>query len=541
MPVGTVLAVRAGEQIPLDGVMASGSATVDESAVTGEPTPRRKAPGDALCGGTILQNGYLTFRTSSTAADSTVAQIQDAVSEAQAQAHPAASIVDRFARLYTPVILGVAVAVMALPPLLLAQPAAPWLHSGLLILVLACPCSLVLAAPVATACAIAGAAQGQVVVKTGGRALDALARMRLLATDKTNTLTEGHFRVTDVYVVGEKPRARGCACCPTPAPVPDRAQTAAPAMSWDTALRYAAALEYTSTHPLAAAVLAFAVGGASDGCLSAAAAAKGEGYGLPRAEDVRLHAGQGLEGVVEGHRVLVGNQDLMLRRLPLSGLKGAEVWMRWRQRARTLVFIAVDGELRGVLGLSDRPKEGARDAVGQLRGAGVAVVMLTGDTKQSAAAVSRATGIAQWQGGLDPEAKLRFVRARRDAGAVVGMVGDGINDGPALAHADLGIAMGSGGTALASQASEVVLMSDRLGLIPALRRLAQRCQATIARSVGLSIAVKAAMMTAALVTALPMWTAVVADALSIGLVVANGMTLLAPLKESSAGAKGVRD
>jgi Cd2+/Zn2+-exporting ATPase len=475
--VGDAVIVRPGDVVPLDGTVSSGHSSVDEAPITGESLPADKGPGSDLYAGTINRDGALELVVTRVGRDTRVARIIHLVEEAQAQRAPIQSFVDRFGRVYTPAVIAAALAVAVLPPLF-GAPALVWVYRALVLLVVSCPCALVISTPVSIVAAVSAAASRGVLVK-GGAALERLASVRALAFDKTGTLTAGELRVASIE--------------------------AAPGFARGEVLTLAAAVDAHSSHPVALAI---------------AAQARDEGAAVPAASGVHARPGLGVEGLVRGRTVALGNSRLMAALgVDLSAAADAAPGGR--------VFLAVNGALAGVLGIVDRPREHARAALDALRGVGVRrVAMLTGDEGAVAHHVAADAGVDEYQAALLPDQKHAAIHALRLAWGPVAMVGDGINDAPALAAADVGIAMGAVGSDVAIDTADVALMSDELLKLPFALRLARATLRNVKTNIAVSIALKAVFLIAAVTGTATLWMAVLADTGASVIVVANALRLL---------------
>lgn len=479
--VGTRLLVRPGARLPIDGLVVAGASSVDESALTGEAIPVAKKPGDAVSAGTVNQGGVLEVESTATAGNSAVARMARMVEEAQAARSPTERWVERFSRIYTPVVVVLALLVAAVPPLMGGDFHAS-LYKALVLLVVACPCSLVLSTPVTVVSALARAARAGVLVK-GGVHLETLGRLRALALDKTGTLTEGRFRVVDCVPLGGVSEAE--------------------------LHRLVAAVESRSSHPLAGALLAHTE--SDDEIVGAATYDTIEG--------------EGVVATVDGRTVHVGNHRMAMR----LGLHGDDEHVRldaWMAEGRTVVYVGLDDELAGHLSLADLPRAEAKDAVRQLAAAGVRLAILTGDNRGTAEAVARSVGIDVVHADLLPENKVETISELRTRYGAVGMVGDGINDGPALAAADVGIAMGTRGTAVAMEAADVALMGDDLRRLAWAILLGRAALSRVKLNVALAIGAKAVVMVLAVLGVANLWLAVAADAGTSVVVIALGLAML---------------
>jgi Cd2+/Zn2+-exporting ATPase len=482
--VGEIVLVKPGEKIPLDGVVVSGRSPVNQAPITGESLPVEKASGDEVFGGTINGYGAIDVRVTHLRQDTTLARIIALVELAQSQRAPSQAFVERFARFYTPAVIAVAIAVALGPPLLMAQPFGAWFYRALVLLVISCPCALVISTPVSVVSAIAAAARKGVLIK-GGVHLERTGRVRCVAFDKTGTLTRGSPHVVEVIPLND---------------------TAA-----DEILEIAAGLEARSEHPIGRAILARAVE---------------SGIALPESTEFQSIPGRGAEAVVGGQHALVGNHRLIEER----GLCNAAIHTRLDALAasgRTAVLIARRERPLGIIALADRPRESARDAIDLLRRQGVErVVMLTGDNHASAAVLARELGVDETYAELLPHDKVEAVQQLREKYGTVAMVGDGVNDAPALAAADVGIAMGAAGTDVALETADIALMADELLKIPFAIRLGRATLRNIQMNVSLSLGLKAVFLALAVMGSATLWMAVMADMGASLLVIANGMRLL---------------
>ncbi len=482
--VGEVLLVKPGEKIPLDGVVVSGTSPVNQAPITGESMPVEKSAGDEVFGGTINGHGGLDVRVTRLRQDTTLARIIALVELAQSQRAPSQAFVERFARYYTPAVIAVAIAIAVVPPLLMAQPFGTWFYRALVLLVISCPCALVISTPVSVVSAIAAAAHKGVLIR-GGVHLERVGAVRCVAFDKTGTLTKGSPHVVEVVPLN------GTAV--------------------DEILEIAAGLEARSEHPVGRAIFARAVE---------------SGIALPESTEFQSIPGRGAEAVVAGQHALVGNHRLIEER----GLCNEAIHAtldRFATLGRTAVLVARPERPLGIIALADRPRESARDAIEMLRREGVEhVVMLTGDNRASAEALARDLGIDDIRAELLPHDKVEVVRTLRQRYGTVMMVGDGVNDAPALAAADVGIAMGAAGTDVALETADIALMADELLKIPFAIRLGRATLRNIRMNVTLSLGLKAVFLALALIGSATLWMAVVADMGASLLVIANGMRLL---------------
>ena len=480
---GDVVIVRPGDKVPVDGVVAAGHSDVNEAPMTGESLPVDKERGDEVFAGTINGRGALEIEVTRLGRDTRLARIIHLVEDAQARRAPIQAFVDRFARVYTPVVIVFAIAVAVAPPLFFGGDAVSWIYRALVLLVISCPCALVISTPVSIVAALSAAARNGVLIK-GGAYLERLADVRVIAFDKTGTLTSGELWVTAV--------------------LPFRDATV------DHVLRYAAAVEGRSEHPIARAITACAM----ERRLS-----------TPPLMGFAAVPGMGAEGDVAGSRVVVGNQKMLAARgVVLTSEAGAAAEAAAGQ---SVVFVAVDGVAIGAIAIADRQREAAREAIELLRTHGIRrVVMLTGDQLQAAQAVATALDVDEHHASLLPEEKHAVVQSIRAEQGPVMMVGDGVNDAPALAAADVGVAMGAAGSDAALETADVALMSDELLKLPYALRLARATVRNVKTNVVVSLVLKAVFLVLAVTGSATLWMAVLADTGASVIVVANALRLL---------------
>jgi Cd2+/Zn2+-exporting ATPase len=479
--VGDVVIVRPGDKVPLDGTIVAGHSDVNEAPMTGESLPVDKGPGDEAYAGTINGRGSLELEVTRVGPDTRLSRIIHLVEAAQSRRAPVQSFVDRFARVYTPAVIVLAVLVAALPPLVAGADAATWLYRSLVLLVISCPCALVISTPVSIVSALSAAARNGVLIK-GGAHLERLAAVHAIAFDKTGTLTRGEPGVRDVIAVG----------------------SASP----QDVLRFAAAVETRSEHPIARAI---------------ADRARLAEMDVPEASGFTSVPGMGVEAVVGGRAVVVGNEALMTMRNVASSADLESI----RRDGQTLVFVALDGVLLGAIAVTDPLRETARETLELLRSHGIRhVAMLTGDRDASARVAAKALSLDEYHAGVLPQEKHDRVLAIREAHGAILMVGDGVNDAPALAAADVGVAMGAAGSDAALETADIALMSDELLKIPYALRLARATLFNVKTNVVVSLVLKAAFLVMAVTGSATLWMAVLADTGASVIVVANALRLL---------------
>ncbi len=498
LAAGDLILVKPGERLPADGVIAAGESGIDQAPVTGESVPVAKQPGDSVFAGTINGSGALEINVTHATADNTISRIIRMVEEAQSARAPSQRIVDQIARVYTPAVVVVALIVALVPPLLFNAPFYDtadmhgWLYRALSLLVIACPCALVISTPVTVISAITAAARRGVLIK-GGAYLEALAGVKAFAFDKTGTLTQGKPTVTVARSIdcetGDAENAR-CAYC-------------------DDVLALAHAVERRSTHPLAQAV----VTAAQDRGLAAV---------YPSAERVESLAGRGVQGQIQGKQVTVGSHALFDAEYPHNDAF-CDLVRQAEARGETTMLLSVGDQVRGYIGVADQVRPESADVIRQLRDLGQQTVMLTGDHAAVAQAVAAQVGVDAVRADLLPEDKVSAVRGLLNEYEAVAMVGDGINDTPALAAATVGIAMGGAGSAQALETADVALMADDLNQLPVALKLARFARALIRQNVGISFGIKIVFLVLALFGATSLWAAVLADVGTSLLVTLNGM------------------
>ena len=485
--VGETVVVRPGEKLPVDGEVVGGRSSVNQAPITGESMPVDKGPGDEVFAGSLNGQGVLEVRSTKPASDTTLARIIHAVEEAQASRAPSQTFVDRFARLYTPAVVLVAVLIAVVPPLAEFGAWGTWVYRALAMLVVACPCALVISTPVSIVSGLAGAARAGILIK-GGAHLEHLGAVTTVAFDKTGTLTEGRPAVTDVVALDGQPESE--------------------------VLRLALAVERHSEHPLARAVLAY---GAE------------RGVAAPASRDSEALVGRGARATVEGRTVYLGNERLA-QELGADTPAAHAARERFAGEGKTAVLLAATtGALGrvvalGVLAIADRVRPEAPAALAALRSAGVRrIVMFTGDNAGAARAVAERLGVDEYHAELLPDDKVRLVRELEARGERVAFVGDGVNDAPALAAATVGVAMGAAGTDVALETADVALMADDLSKLALATRLSRRTLGIIKQNIALSLAIKAVFLVLAAAGWATLWMAVAADMGGSLIVVANGL------------------
>ena len=489
---GESVLVRPGERIAVDGIVASGGSAVNESAITGEPIPKDKIAGDPVYAGTLNTDGLLTVLASRTGADTTLARIIHRVEEAQDERAPTQAFIERFARWYTPGAVLAAIVLFILTGRI---------EQALTLLVIACPGALVISTPVAVVAGIGRAARAGILIK-GGEHLERAGKISALALDKTGTLTEARPRVTDIIALRETP----------PAPVVNGVPVE------DRLLVWAGVAESGSEHPLARPLVEGA---------RRIIAARSMGGQLPRPASFEARSGGGALARYDGHRIAVGNERFLHDvgvRVPDSDRRRID---DLRRSGKTVVLLAVDNELSGAFGMGDTVRPNARAAIERVRAMGVGrVVMVTGDEQANADEVAALTGISEVRAGLLPEQKLEWIRSMKREGAVVAMVGDGINDAPALAAADVGIAMAAAGSGVAIETADIALMSDDLSKVSQAIRLSRRTLGVIRQNLALSLLVVVGLIAGVVTGHVNMAGGMLLHEASVLVVILNAMRLL---------------
>ena len=485
-----IVAVKSGSRVPLDGVVTVGGSAVNQAPITGESLPVEKKVGDAVFAGTINGEGSLEVRVTKASGDTMLARIVRLVGEAQSQKAPAQRFVDVFARIYTPAVMLVALLVFLVPPLLGGGAWGVWIYRALVLLVIACPCALVIATPVSIVSGLTAMARRGVLIK-GGAHLETIGKLRALAVDKTGTITEGKPRVLRVVTFGGKADAD--------------------------ILRIAAALDAHSEHPLARAIIAHATA---------------EKVAIVRAENYRALTGRGAEGTLEGHDYFISNHRLA-HELALCTPETESALAEIEQAGQSVAIVghkahgSCAGEILGIIAIGDAIRRNAAAALRDLHAAGVKkVVMLSGDNQRTADAIAKQAGIDEAHGDLLPDDKITHIRALMAEHKYVGMIGDGVNDAPAMAIASIGIAMGRAGTDTAIETADITLMQDDLAKVADAVILGRRAVRVIQFNIIFALAIKAVFLLLALFGQTNLWLAILADTGATLIVIANALRLL---------------
>lgn len=488
--LGQEILIRAGDRVPLDGTVTLGTSYVNQAPLTGESQPVSKDVGSTVLAGTINESSNLNVKVTHTYKDTKIANVIKLIEEAQSKKAPAQLFVDKFARIYTPVVTLVAVLVCLIPPILFSQSWDLWFYRSLVFLVIACPCALVIATPVSVVSALTALAKSGVLVK-GGVYLEALGKLRAIAVDKTGTITEGKPQVVSEKV-------------------------------WNDAggnefFKIALALEKPSTHPLAKAVVEFC-----------------EKKKIEESEvlNYQVIPGKGVQGDIGPDTYFAGNHKLT-HELGVCSPEVESYLQKLEEQAQSVMIVGKKpkenkpGEILGIFGLADKPREGMQQAIKNLHLAGIReVVILSGDNQRTVDAIARLVGIDKAQGDLLPENKVIQIQALSQKHKYVGMVGDGINDAPALAQASVGIAMGTAGTDAAIETADIALMTDDIGQLAGAINHGRKTLGIIRFNIGFALAIKAVFIVLGIFGLSNLWLAVAADSGASLLVIANSLRLL---------------
>mgnify|MGYP001321776662 CR=1 FL=1 len=482
LTVGAMIQVRPGDRIPADGIIVSGDSSIDEAPVTGESTPVRKGRDANLFAGTVNGDGLLRVRVTAAAADNTIARVVKLVEEAQESKAPTERFIDRFSRYYTPSVVAVAALVAVIPPLLFGDAWSGWIYKGLAILLIGCPCALVISVPAAIAASLSAGARRGLLLK-GGVVLEQIGKITIACFDKTGTLTAGKHQVTDVIGF-------------------DRSE--------GDVLRFAAALETGSSHPLAKAILA--------------RAAEQQIWVPPTSNAIAI-GGKGVQATVEGIKIFLGSPKAAAEFSSVTAEQEALI-SRLNDEGKTVALLVVDEGMAGAIAMRDEARPDAKVGLKLLSNAGIRTVMLTGDNRRTANAIGKQLSI-DVEAELLPQDKLRIVDEFRKEGLVVAKVGDGINDAPALAAADVGIAMG-GGADVALETADAAVLHGRVSDIAAMVDLSKRTMTNIRQNITVALGLKAIFLVTTVVGLTGLWPAILADTGATVLVTLNALRLLKP-------------
>ena len=481
LAVGQRIRVRPGDRIAADGKIVAGSSSVDEAPITGESVPKPKSEGDAVFAGSINGDGVLSVVVEKAAADNTIARIIRLVEEAQEAKAPTERFIDRFSAWYTPAVVTIALLVAVLPPLALGGLWAEWVYRALALLLIACPCALVISTPAAIAAGLSAGARRGLLLK-GGAVLESAGKLQVVAFDKTGTLTEGKPKVTDIIGFNGNEME---------------------------VLALAAALEAGSSHPIAHAILT---------------RTKVDSVAIPAAGGSRVINGQGVEGQVAGRALFLGAPRFVSGRAAIAPELGRKI-EKLEEDGKTVAVLVADGQVFGLLAVRDEPRADARDGLAKLKSLGIESLILTGDNRRTAAAIAERLGGMDYRAELMPEDKLRIIGELRQAGRSVAQVGDGINDAPALAAADIGIAMGSG-TDVALETADAAILNSNVTDVARLISLSRQTMAVIHQNIVVALGLKGVFMITTVIGLTGLWPAILADTGATVLVTLNALRLL---------------
>ncbi|AZP14034.1 heavy metal translocating P-type ATPase [Undibacterium parvum] len=486
--IGAIARVAPGERIPLDGELTKGQSSINQAPITGESIPVAKAVGDKVFAGTVNETGSFEYKVTAIQTNSTLSRIIHAVEEAQGSRAPTQRFVDSFAKIYTPIVFLLALGVMLVPPLVLGLPWMVWIYKALVLLVIACPCALVVSTPVTVVSGLAAAAKAGILIK-GGVYLEEGRKLKSIALDKTGTITQGKPVVTELVALnGEKSKS----------------------------LHLAASLAGRSDHPVS-------------GALSTYWKTQPATDGLLEVSDFEALTGRGVKGKINGQWYYLGNHRL-IEELKICTPETETALNRLEADGKTVVIISDDKTPLLLVAVADTVRESSRQAILELHELGIRTVMLTGDNELTAKAIANSVGIDDARGNLLPEDKLAVINDELSKHGTVGMVGDGINDAPALAKSSIGFAMGAAGTDTALETADVALMDDDLRKIPQFIRLSQRAAAILKQNIALALGIKLIFLVMAVIGIATLWMAVFADMGASLLVVFNGLRLVGKLK-----------
>lgn len=484
VPVGSTVLIRPGERVPLDGVVVKGSSTLNQAPITGESLPVSKTMGDKVYAGTINEDGALEIETTKSASDTTLSRIIHMVEEAQSRRAASEQWVEKFARYYTPAMMVLAIAVAVGPPIVMGAGWYEWFYQALVILVIACPCALVISTPVSVVAGLNSAARNGILIK-GGVYLEVPAGIRVVAMDKTGTLTRGEPEVQRIIPLNGH--------------------------SENDLLSRAASLESSSEHPIAKAILR---------------RAKAANVVFERAEEFKAIKGKGAEGKITGRQFWIGSHRFFLDK-GLHGDAHEDEVRKLEEAGHSVLLIGNETHLCGLISVADEVRAESKDAIAAIKASGVEkVVMLTGDNAGTAKAVAEACGIEDYRAELLPEDKVQAVEELVRQHGTVAMVGDGVNDAPAMAAATLGIAMGAVGSDAAIETADIALMSDELSKLPWLIRHSRRTMRTIRQNIAFALGLKLLFIILALAGIATLWMAIAADTGATLLVIFNSLRLL---------------
>jgi Cd2+/Zn2+-exporting ATPase len=482
--VGDVMIIQPGEKIALDGVILTGHSAINQAAINGESLPADKGPGNEVYAGTLNTHGSLEVTVTKLVQDTTIAKIIQLVEEAQNERAPAQSFVESFAKIYTPIVMVLAIAVVFIPPLFFQAAWEPWIYRGLALLVVACPCALVISTPVAIISAISNAAKNGVLIK-GGIHLEQVGSLAAIAFDKTGTLTKGQPIITDILPIGT--------------------------IKAETLLALAASLEARSEHPLATAIIK---------------AAEAHGCPISVVENFSAITGRGVQGTIAGQNVYMGNLQLF-RELSIASESIRSAVEKLQAAGKTAMIVGTKESFMGIIAVADEVREVSAATIAALKRAGIKhTIMLTGDNSRAAQLIADQIGIDEFRAELLPKDKALVITELLSKYGKVAMIGDGINDAPALALSTVGLAMGGAGTDTALETADIVLMADDLTKLPFTIRLSRKALRIIRQNISGAVVIKVLAVLAVFPGWLTLWLAIVADMGATLVVTLNSMRLL---------------
>jgi len=479
--IGDVVVVRPGERIPLDGKITKGSSSINQAPITGESLPIEKTKGDEVYAGTINQEGYLEIEVAKKSEEGILSKIAKLVEEAERKKSKTEAFIEKFARIYTPIVIALAIGVAIIPTIFLGLPFSVWLYRALVLLVVSCPCALAISTPVSMVSAITSATRKGVLIE-GSSYIEELNKIKAFAFDKTGTLTEGKLEVSDITTLNQLPK--------------------------EEVLSLAASLELHSEHPIAQAIVR---------------RAQSEGIRLLEVRDFKAIAGKGISAQIDGKAYYIGARNLFDSlgiKLPEEKITGFEL------EGKTAVFIAQEGNLLGAIAVRDKIRDVSSKVIAELKKRGIRTEMITGDNQRTAKAIAQSIGVDEYHAQLLPEDKVKIVDELISKFGSIAMVGDGVNDAPSLAKASVGIAMGAIGSDAALETADICLMQDDLSKISYLMHLAKKTSQVIRQNVSLSIIIKGSFAVLAFLGMINLWLAVAVGDMGLSLaVIVNALRL----------------
>lgn len=483
--VGDIMIVKPGQKLAMDGVVIKGTSTLNQAAITGESVPVTKTIDDEVFAGTLNEEGLLEVKVTKRVEDTTLSKIIHLVEEAQAERAPSQAFVDKFAKYYTPAIVVLGFLIAVIPPLLFGGDWSEWIYQGLSVLVVGCPCALVVSTPVSIVTAIGNAAKNGVLIK-GGIHLEEAGALKAIAFDKTGTLTKGIPAVTDIVTYNGNEQEL---------------------------MRITAAIEKGSQHPLASAIMRKAEEDGSD-------------FNSVVVEDFQSITGKGVKASVDGVMYYVGSPNLFEELHGSIESDRKEKISEMQTQGKTVMVLGTEKEILSLIAVADEMRESSKEVISKLNNMGIETVMLTGDNQRTATAIGKLVGVSNIKADLLPEDKLTYIKELRENHKSVAMVGDGVNDAPALAASTVGVAMGGAGTDTALETADIALMSDDLGKLPYTIKLSRKALTIIKQNITFSLAIKAVALLLVIPGWLTLWLAIFADMGATLLVTLNSLRLL---------------